>query len=249
MKPELFQAFKSSNTDQQLICFPYLGGNANVFQGVATKISKKIDIIAANLPGHGTFPGELIHDINSLIDLQYDALKKMIKSKTVFFGHSMGAITAYFLAQRIFNSDEYPSKPKALILSACSYPSSFHMKNYSNWSDADILHYLSAYEGIPEEVMKEKELLNYLLPIFRADFDILESSSKCDYRPLDIPVYYLWGENDKTVPIDSVNQWLKYFKSPMNLITIEQGSHMFIHQQEDIVTKKLEEILTHLKIV
>ena len=90
------------------------------------------------------------------------------------FGHSMGGIIAFLLAQRIIKCDDCPSKPKALVLSACNAPMEFDHKHYSVLSDDDLIKHLFSYNGISEELLGEKSLINYFLPVYRSDFRLLE---------------------------------------------------------------------------
>lgn len=242
MGSNLFYQLKKSEGEQQIICFPYLGGFKNSFYNLGNAFNKEIDIWAANPPGHGGSKLNLIEDINELVDLYYTELKDIIKPQCIFFGHSMGGVIAYFLTQKIISLNEYKYKPKSLVLSACSTPSDFYIKKYSNLSDDELINQLSSYGGIPTEILDEKDFLNCLLPVFRADYRILESASKCDYINLDVPTYLLWGEKDKIVTIDLVTQWSNYFNNVLEIIPIKDGNHMFIYDKASIIVNHLQNI-------
>lgn len=243
MNTRLFQQLKKGKGEQQVIFFPYLGGHADNFYLLANSISEDIDIWSSNLPGHGKcFQREFLQDINSVVSLYTQEIQRIAKSNCIYFGHSMGGIIAYFLLQRLFASEENIAKPAALILSACPTPAEFRLLNTSRLSDKELLEELVAYDGMSEEILKEQCLLDYLMPIFRADFKILESSSLCNFLPLNIPVYFLWGENDRIVPVDSVIKWSKYFLTEINLIPVENGSHMFLEDKCLVVAEVIEKI-------
>ncbi|MEC5423609.1 alpha/beta fold hydrolase [Virgibacillus sp. C22-A2] len=163
----------------------------------------KAVVWAANPPGHGGSNLEPLHDIRSLIGLYYEELQEIIKPQSVFFGHSMGGIVAYFLLQRMLDSTKHNIEGITLVLSACNTPKEFKTTNYSNLSDDKLIDHLLTYDGIPDELIHERNLLNFFLPVFRADFKILESSPMHDFTPLELPVYFLWGENDRIVPMES----------------------------------------------
>lgn len=242
---DVFQCLKERKTQQQLICFPYLGGYANVFLKLATILKEDIEVWSLNLPGHGSSKEKSLEDINSVIDLSFQLLQPIAKSNYVFYGHSMGGIIAYFLTQRIMKEPQYLIKPSALILSASAPPSDFNDKKYSSLADPDLIAHIITYEGISKELIQEKSLLEYLLPIFRADFKILESSASCEFKPLDIPVYFFWGEADKIVSIDTAIKWSKYFSQNIKLIPIPNGRHLFVQDQVEYIAKQLESIFIH----
>lgn len=243
MDKRIFRQLKLGEGKRQLICFPYLGGYANSFIELANTLSDDIEVWASNLPGHGGCTLEPLQDIKSVLDLYYIELQAIIKPQSIFFGYSMGGIVAYFLAQRILDSEKYPTKSITLILTSCTTPCAFKMKNYSSLSNDKLIEHLISYDGIPNELINEESLLEYFLPVFRADFKILETSATHDFKPLDIPVYYLWGENDKIVSIDSVIQWSKYFGNEINMTPIENGAHMYIHDNVSVLAEHLEEII------
>jgi len=242
MTDDLFHCLKPGG-DQQVICFPYLGGHANSFAELTHAMDQRTEVWAANLPGHGGSVGELVETIDHFLQLYDNAIKSIIKPNCIFLGHSMGGIVAYFLAQKIIHS-ECTTKPKMLILSACNTPESFVGTHYSSFSKDKLLEYLLSFGGVAEEFSLEKDLLEYFLPIYRADFKILESAAQVGYHPLDIPAYFLWGENDKIVSMDAVIQWSQYFTKELHLIPIKDGSHMFIHQQASDVAKIIRKIVS-----
>jgi external thioesterase TEII len=220
-----------------------LGGYVNSYYLLAQSLDDSIDVWAANPPGHGGSTTEALSDIQILVDAYFEQLKTHIKPGCVFFGHSMGAVVAYFLLQKIMDSDLYPIKPVGIILSACNPPSFFIDPKISSLSHQDFIAHMHSYCVIPEAIIKEQSLMDYFLPVFRADFSVLESAAYSDYKRLNLPVYYIWGDEDNIVPFDAVIQWSKYFKREIKLMTINHGKHMFIHQQVNFVARTIEQIL------
>ena len=242
MDNKVFYQLKNGTDGLQLICFPYLGGYANSFNQLIDELDDTVEVWGANLPGHGSCRLELMTDIKSVVDLYYEALRPIIKPNSIFFGHSMGGMVAYFLAERIVRSDEYTARPKALILSACDAPSNFETKTHSTLSDDKLIELLISYDGISDELIQEKSLLEYFIPIYRADFKVIEDSAQQAFQPIDIPAYFLWGEGDKIAPLSSMVQWLKYFKNEIKIIPIKNAAHMFVHDYPAVVAGHLESI-------
>lgn len=242
MDDKIFHKLKAGKGGLQLICFPYLGGYANTFLQLADELDDAIEVWSASPPGHGGNTLELVTNIQNLTDLYYENLRHIIKPNSIFFGHSMGGIVAYFLAERILLSLKYPAKPVALVLSACGTPSDFETKTYSLLPDDKLIDHLISYDGISSELVNEKSLLEFFVPVYRADFKILESSSKQTCSPIEIPAFFMWGEKDKIAPLESMVQWLRYFKNGIRVIPIENASHMFVHDQPSVVAERLAEV-------
>lgn len=243
MENKLFRILKAGNhTKWQLVCFPYLGGYANSFFRLANLLPNSIEVVAVNLPGHGDCKNEPLKDINSVIDLCLREIGSIIKPNCVFLGHSMGGVIAYFLLQKMKKSI---TTPKCLILSACNPPSYFKTP-YSNFASNELLEYLIYCGGIPTEILNEKKFLQEYLPVFRADFKILEDALLQKFKLLNIPAYFLWGENDKLVGVDLVSEWLNYFVNPIKIIPIKNGSHMFIQENPELITMCIKNIIKQL---
>lgn len=220
----------------QLICFPYLGGYVNSFYEIVHAITEDIEIWVANPPGHFGSELGLISDINELISVYYKDISKILRLGSVFFGHSMGGIVSYFLLERMIrNQDEI--LPKTLILSACIAPSSFVKKQYSKLNDEDLIKQIQVYGGMPEAVLNDHKIMEMMLPIFRADYGILESSAKASYNKIDIETHLLWGENDKAETISSAKLWKNFLVQDFDITPIGHAEHMFIHNKaEEVVT-------------
>lgn len=244
MKKEVFYPLtQEGNT--QLICFPYLGGHLNSFSNLANNL-KNVEVWSAIPPGHGGSSAPLLKNLDSLVNVYYREMKDIIEPNCILFGHSMGAIVAYFLLQKILQSTHPGNKPKAIILSACTTPAHFEGKYHSAMPDQELIAHLHAYGGIPDEVFKEKSLIEYFLPVYRADFMILEQASRNSFEPLDIPAYYLWGECDQIVSFDEPIRWTRYFTKVIQLIPIKNAPHMFIDSNIETVTEKIQWIIQHV---
>ncbi|PEA06969.1 hypothetical protein CN425_24900 [Bacillus cereus] len=222
----------------QLICFPYLGGYVYSFYDMVRAMKEDIEIWVANPPGHFGSELGLISDIDELISVYHKDISKIIQPGSVFFGHSMGGIVSYFLLERMIrNQDEI--RPRKLILSASAAPSSFEKKQYSKLSDEDLIKQIQVYGGMPDAVLNDHELMDIMIPIFRADYGILETSAKASYNKIDIETHLLWGENDKAETISYAKMWRNYLVQDFNFISIRNAEHMFIHH-------KLEEVITYI---
>jgi len=240
---EIFYLLKKENSGRQLVCFPYLGGYSAAFSDLAHNLKAEIEIWVANPPGHGSCTLKPVENLSELIDLYIAELTHKLKPGAVFFGHSMGGMVAYFVAKKM-RDQGLPVQADILIMSACTSPSDFSGKFYSNLSDENLIQHMITYGGISNALLNEKNLLEHFLPAFRADFKILESASDVEIEPLGIPAYFLWGEKDFIVPISSILRWSKYFSQNITVHPVPEGEHMFIHNQANYVARKIEEILS-----
>jgi external thioesterase TEII len=242
MHTEVFKCLKPNKDKYQMICFPYLGGYSHSLWDLANSLDSAFDFWAAVPPGHiGASSAFLIEDVKSLLEYYFNGLKNIVREGYTLFGHSMGGIIAYYLAGKIAKSTEFP-KPKAIVLSASSPPSKFHHKKCSELPDEALINLIMSYGAMPMRLLRDQELMQYLLPTFRADYKVLESTVNCLCEPLDIPAYFLVGEKDSVNPLRETFAWRKYFSGQTKLFYINNGTHMFVHDKAQIVADRLKEI-------
>lgn len=231
MTVNIFEQLSEGKGKTQLICFPYLGGYSSAFAELVGELGDEYEIWAGNPPGHGSSRKPLLDDIDALTEYYMEGIKDFWREDCIFFGHSMGGILSYFLIQKLAERGMAQFLPRTVILSACGTPAEFATKKYSALSEEDLIKKLISYGGMPDEVLKEESLLTYLLPVFRADYRVLESAALCRYSPLAVPAYLLWGEYDQAEPVDALLPWSGYFTGTVSMMQVKDGRHMFIHDQ------------------
>ena len=244
MNNDIFVKLTQNIADKKVFCFPYLGGFSSTFCDLAQCADPSMEVWSVNPPGHSHSRRTLIEDMQSLVDLYYHHLKEISLADIAFYGHSLGGVVAYFLAQKIIqNQKKIHVKHFILLLSATNPPCAFKNKKISLLSDQDLLNHVMSFGGIPETVFRSTGALDYFIPIFRSDFKLLEDASTLAFEPLNFPVYFFWGDNDHVVPIEAIFDWKPYFASDLFMIPIKNGGHFFIHQQAKMVADKLKKIL------
>jgi medium-chain acyl-[acyl-carrier-protein] hydrolase len=102
--------------------------------------------------------------------------------------------------------------------------------------------------GIPEDILRRADLVDYMLPILRADFMTLESYRYQDGEPLQCPVTIFGGDHDPRVDRLSLEAWnhhaSMYFSSAMF-----PGDHFFLRTAQPALLRAIvEELQPLLKV-
>ena len=74
----------------RLICFTYAAGAASIYRDWPNQLPQNIEVHAVQFPGHG---------VQSLVKFIRHELLSYLEGSFAFFGHSMGAIISFELAQ------------------------------------------------------------------------------------------------------------------------------------------------------
>lgn len=210
-----------------LYCFPYAGGNAWSYRPLASCCPPGLTLTGIELPGHGRRSGEaLCRDLEALADDCFVQLRPALtRGPYALFGHSMGALLAYLCALRI--QQAALPLPKALFLSGQSAPGLARETRRHQLPHDEFLRMLQTLGGCPPELLQQEELIVYLEPILRADFEAVETwQSGRQESALPIPIILFQGSGEDLAP-EAILAWSRHTTSGFELHHLE-GGHFFI---------------------
>lgn len=226
----------------QLFCFNYAGGRALGFRNWSDLLPDYIEVCPIELPGHGTRLMETpLINIESLVIELAQALVPNLTKPFVFFGHSMGALLCFELTRRL--RQNYDLIPLHLFVSGFRAP---HIPNRNplihNLPDQEFLNELRRYNGTPEDVINNAEIMELLLPILRADFTLLETYVYTPQSRLDCPITVFGGSEDWTTNSAELEEW-KLHTNIKFLLQMLPGNHFFIDSAQMLLLNYLSQEL------
>jgi external thioesterase TEII len=219
-----------------LICFPFAGGYSASFRPLHGFLQQHCHLLVADPPGHGTNRMPLVQSLEQLVDLYMQELAPVMDKPFVLFGHSMGGMVVYRLAQKLEQRGIFP---EAVIISAVQ-PPHFRRHPVTHLSDEAFLQHVIGLGGIPPELLEAREVLDFFLPAFRADFKALETFEQKDTHMLESAVHIFNGEEDDPCIKDSVG-W-KLWARHIWFHTFP-GSHMFLLSETEKLAEAIRAIL------
>ncbi|GLV53947.1 thioesterase [Dictyobacter sp. S3.2.2.5] len=248
-KSWLFFPQKQQRESQvRLFCFPYAGGGASIYNSWAEELPAQIELCALQLPGReNRFAEPPFTNLNQLVETLLPVLKPYLDVPFAFFGHSMGALTAFELARAIRNA--YGWEPEYLFVSGHSAP---HVprqrKTLHHLPTADFIQEVRKLNGTPEEVLQSEELLELFLPLLRADFELCETYAYQSQAKLSCPIVALGGLQDEDVPRDALEGWCEHTSAHF-CRRFFYGDHFFLHRHRQYLTKFIAQKLLNLNTV
>ncbi|MBT7443437.1 MAG: thioesterase [Methylococcales bacterium] len=229
-----------------LVCFPYAGGGGHIFAQWKENLPSNINIIAVNPPGRGARMMETpFSQMSPLIADLLPAIKALMNTPVIFFGHSLGAVTAFEVA-RALRKQNVPL-PKKLLAAGRRAP---QVENDSgaiyHLPDAEFTEEIRKKKGTPEEVLNNDELMALVLPMLKADFEIADTHQYQDEAPFDFPISYFWGKEDKPVNRNNDDAWAQQTHAEYQHHELN-GGHFFLHSEKEqllsLITKELQSFL------
>lgn len=196
-----------SNAKLRLFCFPYAGGSTLAFRNWQNLLPTEIEVCPIELPGRGSRFHETPHtNLTDLIEALGPGLLPYLDRPFALFGHSMGAALVFELA--CWLRDRNAPEPAHAIVSGRHAP---HVPDPSpqvhQYPDRELIEHLRRYNGTPEAVLNNPELMELLLPTIRADFQLLETYIYRDRLPLSCAMTIFGGKDDDTVSSEDIQAW------------------------------------------
>lgn len=227
---------------QRLLCFPYAGGAASIYRDWGNKLSSSVEVHSVQLPGHGDRLREpLFKRVEPLVESMAEELRPYLEGSFAFFGHSMGAIISFELAQ-LLRRENKPG-PSHLFLSGrpCPHLTVKERPTY-DLREPEFIEELRRMKGTPEEVLEHPELMAVLSPILRADLEICQTYEYQPRPPLDCPVTVFGGLRDEDVSREQLEGWRDYTTSSF-AVRMFPGNHFFLQSSAAVLLRLIAQDL------
>lgn len=244
---EYYQPNPSANL--RLLCFPYAGGSARIYRSWAQLLPPCVEVCPVQLPGRDRRIAEPpFTNLLQLVRATGEELRPYLDKPFAFFGHSMGAVLSFELAHHL--SAELQLSPLHLFVSGRRAPQ-LQSKDpaFYDLPKAQLLQELRKLKGTPPDVLEHPDLMELMLPLLRADFELCDTYTYSVRPPLSCPITALGGLRDSTVSRADLEAWQEQTRGPLSL-RMFPGDHFFLHSDEvrllDVigrVTQQLAETL------
>lgn len=226
-----------------LFCFSYAGGTATLYLKWQRNIHRNIHLYPLEIPGRGTRINEsLCYSVEEIVDDVYRKISTIVDDgEYAIFGYSMGSLIGFELCRKLKENGH--KMPVHLFTAALMSPNLIEKrKTISTLSNEEFQQELIKYNGFPNEIIENKAIMDFYLPILKADFEAIETYSYIkNERIIDVDITTLYGKDD-TIQLEEIHEWAKVTTGTHN--TYEMiGDHFFILSQveriSDIINKTL----------
>jgi medium-chain acyl-[acyl-carrier-protein] hydrolase len=231
------------NAALRLFCFPYAGGGALIYRTWPPSLPEGVEVYAAQLPGRGTRLRENAYTkLSSLVDAVATELTRYLDKPFAFFGHSMGALIGFELAHKL--RIDLGVEPVHLFISGTWAPQSRETNRRTyNLPDDELIEELRRLNGTPKELLEHPELVQLMLPVLRADFEVCQTHIYPPRRPLTCPITVFGGLQDNEVTSQRLEGWREHTAGPFSLEMLS-GDHFFLHASEKTLLRRVSQELT-----
>ena len=219
-----------------------------IFRGWQERLPRTVEVCPVELRGRG----RRLHEppftrLTTLIEATAEGLLPLLDKPFAFFGHSMGAMISFELARLL--RKEHGLMPLHLFVSGRRAP---HVPESDpptyNLPDAEFLKELRRLNGTPQEVLEHTELIELMMPLLRADFEVVQTYHYAPGPPLDCPITAFGGLQDVEVRREYLDGWHNYTTVAFTL-RMMPGDHFFLHTAQRLLLQILAQELQRIASV
>lgn len=216
----------------RLFCFPYAGGSSLIFRTWSRTLGASIAVCPAHLPGREKRLTEKPYtSVQPLVEAVAEAIVPHLDLPFAFFGHSMGALISFELARQLRRMGK--PLPVHMFLSGRAAPQLEEREAITyNLPAKEFADELRRLNGTPREVLEHEELMDLMVPLLRADFQICQTYDYTQEPALDCPITAFGGLSDVDIKGEMVQAWREQTTRSFRLLMMP-GDHFFIHSAQE----------------
>lgn len=231
---------KSLSQKARLFCFPYAGGGVAHYARWKKIIDDSIGVYAFNLPGREDLFGKpYLTDYLAFIKDAAETIAGYEDLPIILFGHSFGGLSAYFV--NLYLNQVKEIYPQHIYISARLPPKQDQLKSIASLNDEEFLNIIiERYQGMPQQILNDPDMLKLFLPIVKNDFLLYEQFPDV-YKTFEEKAV----ENNLTtikydedhLTNDTISHWNKLTKRNYEHINLPGDHFKIINDWEAIVNK------------
>ncbi|NKE57569.1 thioesterase [Lentzea sp. PSKA42] len=243
----LLTPLENPDAPVRVVCFPNAGSGAAGYRAFAPLLAPAAELTVVRLPGREARIGEEPHrKLTELVPRLAEELEECLDVGTrglAFFGHSMGALVAFELARHLRRTGR--RLPDRIIASGRPAPHVPYPPGYEfvhRLPEEQLIRRLRGYQGTPEELLADTDLLRMFLPTLRADFEVVETYEYYPELPLPCGISAYGGMSDEEVPPATVASWAEHTSGAFRLRLFD-GGHFYLEESRAHVARVVLEDL------
>lgn len=234
------------NNKVNLFFLPHAGGSAMGYMSFKRFLDNSlINPIPLELPGRGKLIKEKpINNTAECVDFLFNSIKDIISdSNYAFFGHSLGSILTYELI-KLIEKEKMPSPITSIFSGRMAPFISYEHTLISHLDDESFISNFSSLNGIPEEIMNNKQILQMIMPVLKSDVKMAEDyvcQSKDDKFDFNIHVFY----GNKDTMIKNRKDLIDWNLCTTKKCTLHEfdGDHFYYNQNKEHVCSFINNIM------
>lgn len=229
-----------------LFCFPFGGGGASAYR-LWSRALEQVEVCPVQLPGReGRFSEPALTRFPEVIDRLAEALAPHLSRPFAFFGHSMGALIAFELARQLRQAGL--PLPHRIFVSGHPAPQLPRRRPViSHLPRTEFVQALRDDFDVDPVLLDNEELVGMILPILRADYELVESYVYGEAPLLPCPISAFGGTRDLEATEQELQAWRLNTIGGFRAVSFP-GNHWFINTSREDIIREVKRDLAGIQI-
>jgi surfactin synthase thioesterase subunit len=224
----------------RLFCFPFAGGSAAAIHR-RVDFGPSVEPLVVQYPGReARFAEAPFRRVTTLVEALGPVMLPLLDRPFAFFGYSLGAFVTLELTRWLRRTGA--PAPLGLMLGACPPPALLRRKGVYTLPNEQFVETLRGYGGTPPEVLAHRELLQLLMPMLRADIEMVETYFAAEEPPLSVPILALGGREDPEPTPQELEGWRELTTGDFSVQIFPDG-HFFLLTAAEALRDTVERTL------
>ncbi|MGC0422065.1 surfactin synthase thioesterase subunit [Embleya sp. AB8] len=210
-----------------LLCVPFAGAGPSFFHPWRDLSAGRWRVLSVELPGRERRIMETPY--RNVVEAAKNSIDDIVAelgagTRTVLFGHSLGAVLAYELVH-LLSAREIPVE--RLVVSGSPGPWTRRERRATGLQDEEFLARVEEFAGFRHEALDHPEMRELILPVLQADCEMHENYVPSTDEPVSVPITSLRGDHDGLVTAAEARQWRDATTGEFGY-TEFPGDHMYL---------------------
>lgn len=222
---------------KRIFALPYAIGSSTIYYELKQTIPQ---IHPLEYPGHGCrIDEDCLTDIKAIAQDMYEQIRDYTDEQYGLMGYSMGTLVAYELYKLLCKNQV--RKPDQILLFACDTPGVKRApKGFNQMGKQELKEEIFLLNGTSRDVLEERELMELVYPVARADLAAIENYQDNDPVKISVPTVVVRGTKEDMLD-ESINCWNNYCECSRKILV--EGGHFFLFTDPDSCKPLLSNVL------
>jgi surfactin synthase thioesterase subunit len=222
-----------------LLCVPFAGAGPSFFHPWRALAGDRWRLVTVDLPGRERRILETPY--RNVVEAAKNSVDDIVAelgegTRTVLFGHSLGAVLAYELVHLLSTRDVDVER---LVVSGSPGPWTQRERRATGLPDEEFLARVEEFAGFRHEALDHPEMRELILPVLQADCEMHENYVPSTDEPVSVPICSLRGSVDGLVSAEQALEWRQATTAEFSHAEFP-GDHMYLVDQAREVLDVIE---------
>ncbi|OPC84027.1 thioesterase [Embleya scabrispora] len=210
-----------------LLCVPFAGAGPSFFHPWRAAAADRWRLVSVELPGRERRILETPY--RNVVEAAKNSVDEIVGNlgrgtRTILFGHSLGAVLAYELVHLLSTRDVPVER---LVVSGSPGPWTQRERRATGLPDEEFLARVEEFAGFRHEALDHPEMRELILPVLQADCEMHENYLPSTDDPVSVPICSIRGSSDGLVDADQAREWRDATTSTFTYAEFP-GDHMYL---------------------